>query len=115
MKTIATFWKPEEAHLLCFRLSGAGIQAVIQDENITQLHPWRAAAIGGVRVQVNDCDVEAARKILSENQFPPAFQDAPGDSGAIPCCSCGAPIAKNETRCTACGWSYNDDAPDDVI
>jgi hypothetical protein len=106
MKTIATFWKPEEAHLLKLRLAREGIEAFIQDENITQLHPWRAAAIGGVRVQVADPDVEAAQQILSGIEAPPALPEAPEGSGSVACCACGAVIREDETRCSACGWSY---------
>ena len=106
MKTIATFWKPEEAHLLKLRLSQQGIQAFIQDENITQIHPWRAIAIGGVRVQVADPDVEAAKKILSETEVPTAVPEPPGDNGSFACCSCGVLIPKDKSRCSAC--SYED-------
>jgi hypothetical protein len=108
MKTIATFWKPEEAHLLKLRLSQQGIEAYIQDENITQLHPWRVIVIGGVRVQVADPDVEAAKTVLSQTEVPPALPDAAGDSGSFACCSCGALIPKDKNRCSACGWSYAD-------
>ena len=72
MKTIATFWKTEEAHLLRLRLGEAGIPAFLQDEHITQLYPWSAAAIGGSRVQVADADFEEAQRILSECETQPA-------------------------------------------
>lgn len=112
MKTIASFWKTEEAHLLRLRLAAAGIPSFLQDENITQMHPWRAAAIGGVRVQVDDSDLEAAQKILAENSGAPVEHVPPSDSDAIECYSCHATIPPSQTRCSSCGWSYEDPVKD---
>ena len=61
MKTIATFSKPEEAHLFRTRLGAAGIPAYVQDEHFIQMDWLYSNAIGGVRVQIADEDVEAAR------------------------------------------------------
>ena len=65
MSTIAVFNKPEDAHLLRMRLEAGGIPAFIQDENIVQIHWLVANAVGGVRVQVGDEDVAAARELLA--------------------------------------------------
>lgn len=108
MKTIATFWKTEEAHLLKLRLSQNGIASYLQDENITQLRPWNAAAIGGVRVQVDDPDFENALKIAGETGPPPVIQDAPENSGSVACFACGHLIPVAENRCSVCSWSYKD-------
>ncbi|MHA3773358.1 putative signal transducing protein [Verrucomicrobiota bacterium sgz303538] len=68
MVTVATFNKPEEAHLLRMRLEAGGISAYIQDENMIQMDLLAANAIGGVRVQIAEEDVEAARELLAEDQ-----------------------------------------------
>ena len=70
MTTIATFNKPEEAHLLRMRLESAGIGAFLVDEGVTQME-W-GLFTGGVRVQVAEENVEAAR----------AFLDAANEPGA---------------------------------
>lgn len=108
MKTIATFWKTEEAHLLRLRLGESGIPAFLQDEHITQLHPWRAAAIGGVRVQVEDSDFDEAEKILSQSKLEPVVKNTPVASDALECCACRSVIPPEHTRCPSCGWSYED-------
>ncbi len=108
MKTIATFWKTEEAHLLRLRLGECGILAFVQDEHITQLHPWRAAAIGGVRVQVEDSDFDEAERILSQSKFQPVVGNTPVDSEVLECCACRSVMSPEETRCPSCGWSYKD-------
>ena len=59
MRTIATFNKPEEAHLFRLRLEAGGIEAFLADENVTQTK--LSFFTGGVRVQVADEDVEAVR------------------------------------------------------
>jgi len=108
MKTIATFWRTDDAHLLRLRLEAAGFHAVLQDENITQIHPWRASAIGGVRLQVDESDFEAIRKFLSDNSDgTPALHPA-SDPDSLKCCSCQTPIPGGHSRCPACGWSYED-------
>ena len=63
MTTIATFNKPEQAHLLRSRLEAAGIPAFLLDENVTQIES--GFFTGGVRVQVADEEVEAARTLLA--------------------------------------------------
>lgn len=65
MITIATFGKPEEAHLLRMRLEDAGIAAYLRDENTIQWE-WGSQAFGGVRVDVADEDEEAAKAVLAE-------------------------------------------------
>jgi len=67
MKTIAAFTKPDDAHLLRLRLEAAGIEVYIQDENIVQIDPFYSNALGGVKVQVADKDVEAVRELLAED------------------------------------------------
>ena len=71
MTTIATFNKPEDAHLLRMRIEAGGIAAFLVDENVTQME-W-SFLTGGVRVQVANEDVAAARALL-------AAQDAESDA-----------------------------------
>ena len=65
MRTIATFSKPEEAHLFRTRLEAAEIPAFVLDENFVQLYWLYSNAIGGVRVQVAEEDVQEAREFLA--------------------------------------------------
>ena len=65
MVTIATFSKVEEAHLLRMRLEDAGIPAYIRDENTIQIDWLYSNALGGVRVDVSDEDLDAAKAVLA--------------------------------------------------
>lgn len=66
MVTIASFSKPEEAHLLRMRLEAGGVNAYVQDENVVQVNWLWANAVGGVRVQVAEGDIEKVREILAD-------------------------------------------------
>ena len=74
MVTVATFNKPEEAHLLRMRLEAAGINAYVQDENMVQLDMLKSIAIGGVRVQISAEDVPAARELLAADRGVADYQ-----------------------------------------
>ncbi len=90
MTTIATFTKPEDAHLLRMRLEASGVQAFVQDENLIQLDALYSNAIGGVRVQVADDDVSAVREFLAEDAGLPA------DADAVRCPKCGCTAIETE-------------------
>lgn len=61
MPTIATFPTPEDAHLFRSYLGSQGIDASLNDECFVQLFWYYRNAIGGVRVVVDDSDVDEAR------------------------------------------------------
>ncbi|CAN5560371.1 hypothetical protein BH09VER1_BH09VER1_38730 [soil metagenome] len=125
MTTIAQFSKAEDAHLLRLRLEAAGIAVFIQDENTVQVDWLLSDAIGGVRVQVGDEDVEAANLILFEDTEAP-----PEDCPMCPFCSSvhttpderprritvrailllGLPLLypRHRWKCTSCGKSWNE-------
>lgn len=66
MITIATFPSPEEAHLFRAFLGSRDIEGFVLDENICQIYWLYTNAIGGVRVQVNEDDVDAAEALYHE-------------------------------------------------
>ena len=64
MKIVASFEKPEQAHLLRAYLEGSGIAAFVRDEHTISVD-WRlSGAIGGVKVEVADEDFAAARELI---------------------------------------------------
>jgi hypothetical protein len=62
MKTIATFNKSEDAHLLKLQLEAVGFEVFIQDENAALSLTSNIA--GGIRVQVADEDVQEVMEFL---------------------------------------------------
>lgn len=87
MKTIATFSKPEEAHLFRTRLEAAGISAFVQDEHVVQLNWLLSNAIGGVRVQIAEDDLESASEFLAADSPQPC-----PDAEDVVCPKCGSPL-----------------------
>jgi hypothetical protein len=85
MRTIATFSKPEEAHLFRTRLEAADIPAFVIDENFVQMDWLYSNAIGGVRVQVDDNDVEAVREFLAADSPQPC-----PEAEDVMCPACGS-------------------------
>lgn len=54
------------AQLLCGRLGAEGIEGFIPDENVANQTWHLSRAIGGIRVQVRQADLERAQQILTE-------------------------------------------------
>lgn len=62
--TIATFDQAAQAHLAENALKEAGIPAAISDENLVAMDWLLSSAVGGVKVQVWEEDVEKAVSVL---------------------------------------------------
>ena len=65
MPVLATYMKPEDAHLAASLLEGNGIEAYLRDENLASLHLFYSNAIGGVKLEVAEEDYERAHEILN--------------------------------------------------
>ncbi len=67
--TIKTFTYPHEAGIIRSRLESEGIYCFLQDELTAQVHPFYSNAIGGVKLQVREEDLEKAIRILKESGY----------------------------------------------
>lgn len=81
MPVIASYTQMEQAHLAVSKLEGSGVQAWLRDEATANLYWLYSNAIGGVKVEVAEEDVERAREVL---ELP---KEA---SGLIQCPHCGS-------------------------
>ena len=64
--TVKTFDDGISAHILKTRLESEGITCYIHDENIVTLNPLYNFAVGGVKLKVDEPDLEFALKVLNE-------------------------------------------------
>jgi hypothetical protein len=64
--TVLTFTYPYEVAIVRGRLESEGIECFVQDELTLQVQPFYSNAIGGVKLQVKDCDLKQAVAILEE-------------------------------------------------
>ncbi len=67
--TIRTFTHPTELAILRGRLELEGIEYFIQDELSVQIRPGYSNAIGGVKLQVKESDIEKTLEILKSGGF----------------------------------------------
>ncbi|GAA5116316.1 DUF2007 domain-containing protein [Luteolibacter yonseiensis] len=63
MQTVATFTTPEDAHLFRTFLGSHGIEAFLLDEHFIQSFWYYSNTLGGVRLAVQDEDLEHAADI----------------------------------------------------
>ena len=71
-KTIYISNIPIDCHILRGRLESEGIDSFIDDENMVWVHPFRAVAVGGVKLKVPSGQADHAMSILdaiSENKL----------------------------------------------
>jgi len=64
--TIATFNFAHEAHLARTRLESQGIPANIADEHIVSINWFYAPAVGGIKLNVLETDVQKAKEVFAE-------------------------------------------------
>ena len=64
--TIRTFDNAIDAHLLKSKLESEGIQCYIQDENTLTLNPLWNYTVGGIKLDIDDSDIEQTESILQE-------------------------------------------------
>lgn len=67
--TVATFSSAFNAHVYEGRLRAEGIEAYIKDEHTIQVNPFYSQALGGIKLQVKDTDIEEAKRILAESGY----------------------------------------------
>jgi tetratricopeptide (TPR) repeat protein len=90
--TIATFSYPTEAYIPKTKLESAGIWAFIADEYLVMMNWLYSNAIGGVKLQVREADVERALSVLSltKDDVEPEEDEIDTLEDAVACPSCGS-------------------------
>lgn len=68
--TIATFSNVIDLHIIKGRLENEGIRCFIKDEYTITANPLYDIALGGIKLQVEEKDVDTARKILNQDLLP---------------------------------------------
>lgn len=69
LRTILTVTYPHEAHLVKGYLESNGIEVVLQDEITAQVNSLYSSAIGGVKIQVSEADLDEGMKVLESGGF----------------------------------------------
>ena len=94
--TIKTFTYASEAFVLRGRLESEGIECFVQDELTAQVNPFYSNAIGGIKLQVRESDLQKAIEILKEegyiNDQPPPLSPL---YQKLESATSGVPLIKN--------------------
>lgn len=99
LATVGRYGAVWEAEMVRDRLEAAGIQAFVQGSETGRSLSYIGVALGGVRVQVAEQDMEAARHVLAEDEHQRATAgdwrcprcDEPNDASFDLCWSCSLP------------------------
>lgn len=67
--TVLTFYYSHQTAIIRGRLEAEGIECFIKDELTAQVNPLYSNAIGGVKLQVRESDLEKAIEILKEGDY----------------------------------------------
>lgn len=70
-KTLTTFTFPSELAVAKTKLESEGIECRVLDEHTVQVHNFLSQAVGGIRLQVHESNLEKAWEILEENGLVP--------------------------------------------
>lgn len=73
--TVARFSNSFDMHVIKFRLENEGIECFVRDEHTITANPLYDIPMGGIKLQVMEKDLEAAREILKDASY--------NDSGSI--------------------------------
>ena len=107
--TIAKGQSLPEAEACKLRLESEGFTVFLTDAETIRTDWALSNAIGGIKVQVPSTQVEAATDLLKQIRQQHDLQAA--HVGDDFCLSCGAVMLIDQSKCVACGWSY-DAVPD---
>lgn len=72
--TVATATNSAEAQFIANRLNSAGIETAIADDNVVSMDYLFGNAVGWIKIQVRELDLERAEAIL-DTQPPPVDED----------------------------------------
>lgn len=103
--TVATYGNMVAAHAARSRLEAAGIRAFVAGENAASALSYVGPALGGVKLQVGESDLERAAELLAEDDEADAAAEA---AGPWRCRPCQEVVDASFQVCWACGLPRED-------
>lgn len=101
---IASYWTSREAAIARAALESQGVRCFLEDDQVADMWPLIANAVGSVKILVAASDVERANKILTS-----VYDDWPSEAGTWICPGCGRPVDARLGACTECRAERPDD------
>jgi hypothetical protein len=111
--TVATCQSLPEAEACRLGLESKGLNVVLTDAETIRTDWLLSNAVGSIKVQVPQSQVEAAEAVMQQFRQQKREQAQHPDEDF--CLSCGLAMPKNVSTCEACGWSYASDLEADNL
>jgi len=83
--TLKTFDNSIDAHILKSKLESEGIVCYLFDEHTVTMNPLYNVTVGGIKLKINESDLELAQEIYNSIQITPFTND---ENAAIKCPRC---------------------------
>ena len=85
--TIRAFENSIDAHILKSKLESEGIECYLFDDNIVSIMPFYNIIVGGIKLKINDSDLEKVNAILLEIEETPVINE---NNEILKCPNCGS-------------------------
>ena len=86
----STYYNPIEANIIKARLEDSDIPCFLTDENVATINPLYNQAIGGVKLNVFERDVDRINALLAENHFDVELENIDPSEDKMLCENCGS-------------------------
>lgn len=88
----STYYNPIEAHIIKSKLEDSEIPCFLTDENVATIQPLYNQAIGGVKLNVFERDIDRINALLTEESFDQSFDEKKvvNTENTIICEQCGS-------------------------
>ena len=110
--TIAAYRFAHEADVDRIHLETEGIPAFLADVNIV-MTTGLTNAVGDIKLQVPRGLAQRATQLLAQKARPSRPIEADPSDDSTYCLACGQLIGPDQEACPACGWTYDQMAPEE--
>src|SRR5689334_20715715 len=93
--TASSFSYPSEIYVVRAMLESEGIECFLKDELTAQVNHFYSPAIGGVKLQVYESDLEKAKQLLIENGYFKEQEIRPETPGKLDNFTAKLPLVKH--------------------
>jgi uncharacterized paraquat-inducible protein A len=113
--TVRTFQTLTEAEMARMLLESEGLRVFLLDTGIVNFNWFLGNAVGYIKLQVPESEAQRAVELLERIQESGSHSSDDDNQGADEkvCLACGAAMSEEQTKCPACGWTFEDSQPED--
>jgi rubrerythrin len=106
--TVGSFSLAPQAESVRLLLEQEGVSAFIADENLVNTNWFLGPAVGYIKVQVLQSELEEAKKILQEHPTALGPVSDETENAPLKCMVCGETMGEEVEVCPKCGWTFEE-------